>query len=228
MIELRSDRGGRDRLKGHFAGVVVETHLELVEHSRTAEKIRTDTEAFRETDRDIELCAANLNEQIVKENRNKTAIANYDHLPATVLPIDTHVVRLRGTDHTERSPRIHVDPDFMILDRDRDNRQQVAFVTRVSKFDSRHTISSSLGTRRTDGILSGWTARALVSTSRRESPTATNCSFTTATYLPAYFVTNSLKCSTTQRSSLSMIVSLYAFAVLYYRPFIVREQGMYL
>jgi hypothetical protein len=46
MIELRSDRGGRDRLKGHLAGVVVETNFEPVEHSRAAEKIKPDTETL--------------------------------------------------------------------------------------------------------------------------------------------------------------------------------------
>ena len=71
---------------------------------------------------------------------------------------------------------------------------------------NRHTISSSLGTLSTDGIFSGSTSRALVSTSRRESPTATSVALTTATYLPAYLVTSSLKCSTIQRSSLSMLI----------------------
>jgi hypothetical protein len=33
---------------------------------------------------------------------------------------------------------------------------------------------------------------------------------TTATYLPAYLVTSSLKCSTIQRSSLSMVISFWA------------------
>ena len=85
---------------------------------------------------------------------------------------------------------------------------------------NRHTISSSLGTLSTDGIFSGSTSRALVSTSRRESPTATSVSLTTATYLPAYLVTSSLKCSTIQRSSRSIFNSICTerfFSLSHYR-----------
>jgi hypothetical protein len=90
-------------------------------------------------------------------------------------------------------------------------------------------MSSSRGTRSTDGILLGSISRALFSTSLPESPTATNVSFTTATYLPAYFVTNSLKWSTIQRSSLSMILSLWFLTSIqiHYKSFIVARQGFY-
>jgi hypothetical protein len=47
MIELRSDCGGRDRLKGDLASVVIETNFEPVEHSCATEKIKPDPEALR-------------------------------------------------------------------------------------------------------------------------------------------------------------------------------------
>jgi hypothetical protein len=206
MMSLQSDCGGRDRLKGNVASVVVEANFKPVEYSGVAEKIKPDAEALRETNRDGNRRAADFDRDIMNEDRNETAVADDHHLQPATLPVDSHISGLSSIDHAEGGPRIHVDPYFMILDRDRDDRHQVAFVKRVREFDSRHTISSSLGTFSTDGIFLGSTSRALVSTSRRESPTATRVSFTTATYLPAYFVTSSLKCSTTHRSSLSMII----------------------
>src|SRR4030042_5996042 len=77
----------------------------------------------------------------------------------------------------------------------------------IRELYKRHAISSSRGIWSTDGILRGSISRALSSTSLPSSPTATNSSFTTATYLPAYLSTSSLKCSTIQRSSLSIAVS---------------------
>lgn len=50
----------RNRLERHFTGVVVETNLELVEHSGSAEKIKSNTEPLRETDRRRNLRAADF------------------------------------------------------------------------------------------------------------------------------------------------------------------------
>ena len=69
----------------------------------------------------------------------------------------------------------------------RDDGHDIPSVQGIGKFYKRHTMSSSRGTRSTEGIFSGAMARALSSTSFPESPTATSVSFTTATYLPGVF-----------------------------------------
>src|SRR3989338_4600167 len=204
---LRSDRVGRDWLKGDSAGAIIEANLKLIEDSGASEKIETDSEALRKTNGSDNLRGPDLDRKLMNEVRNKTSIADYDHLGFTALPLYPHISSLCGVYHAEGGSRIDEDPDFMVPDRNRDDRHQVAFMKGVWELDKRHAISSSLGTLSTEGIFWGSISRAFVSTSRRDSPTATSASFTTATYLPAYFVTSSLKCSTTQRSSLSMIIS---------------------
>src|SRR4030042_2355575 len=81
----------------------------------------------------------------------------------------------------------------------------------IREFYKRHAISSSRGTVSTEGILSGYFSLAINSTSTSFSPTATSCSLTTAIALPGYLSTSSLKCSTIQRSSLSIAVSNGSF-----------------
>jgi len=154
--------------------------------------------------------------EVVDKSWNKAPIADHNHLRPAALPVDPHVSGLCGVHNAEGGSRINEDPDLMVPDRDRDDRHQVAFMKGVWELDRRHTISSSRGTLSTEGIFRGSASRAFVSTSRRDSPTATSFSFTTATYLPAYFVTNSLKCSTIQRSSLSIISSLWAHVLTFF------------
>src|SRR5262245_40209896 len=150
MMKLQSDCGGRDRLKGDLASVVVEANFKPVEYSGATEKIKPDAEALRETNRDGNRRAADFDRNIMNEDRNETAVADDHHLQPATLPVDSHISGLSSIDHAEGGSRIHIDPYFMILDRDRDDRHQVALVKRVREFDSRHTISSSLGTFSTD------------------------------------------------------------------------------
>lgn len=124
-MDPRLDRGRRYRLKGNFTRVVVEVYLKLVEHSGATEKIEPDAKAFGYTDWHSHLRVADLNGEVMNEGRNITAVANDNHLAAAALPIYSHIAGLRSIDHTERRSRIHVDPDFVILDHDRDNRHQV-------------------------------------------------------------------------------------------------------
>ena len=149
-----------------------------------------------------------LDWKIVNKSRNIAPIANHDHLMPARAPIDTDACRFIDVQHAKRRPRVNKNPEPVGMDGDGYNGHQIAPVTRVRKFYSRHAMSSSRGTRSTDGILLGSISRALLSTSFPESPTATKVSFTTATYFPAYFVTSSLKWSTIQRSSLSIVFSL--------------------
>jgi len=217
-IGQRLDSGWHYRLEGHFARVVVEANLKLVEHSRAAEKIEPDTEALGESDRRSNLSAADLDRQIMNESRNRAAVANHDHLSPAALPVDADAHRFVDFQQTKCRPRVDKRPELMALDRQGNDGHQKASMARVGKFYSRHTISSSRGTRSTEGILLGSMSRALVSTSLPVSPTATSVSFTTATYLPAYCVTSSLKCSTIQRSSLSMIFPLWVSATFTIGP----------
>src|SRR5438132_5702739 len=145
--------------------------------------------------------------EIVYIGRNKTAITNHNHLSPAPCPVNAEAVYLIDAQEHKDGPRIDKGPDFVSKNRDRNDGHDIPFVQGIGEFYKRHAISSSRGTRSTEGIFSGAMARALSSTSLPESPTATRASFTTATYLPAYLVTSSLKCSTTHRSSLSITFS---------------------
>jgi hypothetical protein len=119
MIERRSDRGGRDRLKGHLAGVVVETNFEPVEHSRAAEKIKPDTETLGETDRCSDLYAADLDRKIVNESGNIATVANDDHLMPASAPIDADSCRFVDGQHAKRRARVHKNPEPVPMEGDR-------------------------------------------------------------------------------------------------------------
>ena len=230
-MTLNSGHTGRQLLKGYSASSIVEANLKLIEDSGATEEIETDSEALRKTDWSGNLRVTDLDWEVMDKSRNKASVADYDHLRPAALPVYPYVSGLSGIDNGKGSPRIDEEPEFVILDRNGDDRHQVAFMKGVWELDKRHTISSSLGTRSTEGIFWGSISLALVSTSRRDSPTATSVSFTTATYLPAYFVTSSLKCSTTQRSSLSMVISLWAQCFLLsftIGPLLFLSQALYL
>src|SRR5262245_15174459 len=168
---------------------------------------KPNTETLRETDRRCDLHTADLDRKIVNKSGNIATISNDNHLMPASAPIDTDSCRFVDGQHAKRRAGVDKNPEPVRMDRDRDNGHQIGLVTRVRKFYNRHAISSSRGTRSTDGILLGSISRALLSTSFPESPTATKVSFTTAIYFPAYFVTSSLKWSTIQRSSLSIVFS---------------------
>ncbi len=140
-------------MKGYFAGSIIEADLKLIEDPSASEKIEANSKALRETDRSSNLRSPDLDWEVMDESWNKASVANHDHLRSTVLPVYPHVSGLRSIDNGESSPRIDEDPDFMILERNGDDRHQVAFVKGVWKLDKRHTISSSLGTLSTEGTL---------------------------------------------------------------------------
>ena len=155
-------------MKDHSAGSVVEANLKLIKDSAASEKVKTDSKTLRKADRSRNLRSPDLDGKVMNEGRNIAPIAYDNHLPPTPLPVYSDISGLRSIDNTERGPRIDVDPDFMILDRNRDDRHQVAFVEDVWELDKRHTMSSSLGTFSTEGIFWGSISRAFSST----SPTA--------------------------------------------------------
>src|SRR5712691_6801370 len=194
-------------LKRHAASPVMKADLKLMKDPGASEHVKTDSKPLRKTYGGCHLPWANVDGEIVKIRRNKTAITNNDHLSPAPVPIDAEAVRLIDAQESKSSPRIDKGPDFVGKNRERNDGHDIPFVQGIGEFYKRHAISSSRGTRSTEGIFSDVMARALSSTSFPESPTATSVSFTTATYLPAYLVTSSLKCSTIYRSSLSIISS---------------------
>lgn len=74
-----------------------------------------------------------------------------------------------------------------------------------SRYDKRHTVSSSRNTRSTEGMCAGVMLRALSSTSVPATRIATSVARTTATHVPASVVTSAQPCSTIQRSSMSIM-----------------------
>ena len=83
----RSDRVRRDSLKGHSAGSIVEANLKLVEDSGASEKVETDSKALRKTNGSSDLRGPDLDWEVMDKSRNKTSIADYDHLRPTALPV---------------------------------------------------------------------------------------------------------------------------------------------
>jgi hypothetical protein len=105
MIERRLGRTGRDWLEGDFSGVVVEANLKVVEHSRATEKIKSDTEALRETDRSSNFGGADFKRKVMNESWNIASVANYDHLLLAASPVDADAHGLVNGQHTERRCR---------------------------------------------------------------------------------------------------------------------------
>ena len=67
-------------LKGYFAGPIVEANLKLVEHTRAAEEVETNSQALRKTNRNGNLKCSDLDGNVVNESRNVAPVANDDHL----------------------------------------------------------------------------------------------------------------------------------------------------
>ena len=198
-------------MKSNYTDMVIETHLELVKDAFTAEDIKANTETFGKSNWRGNLPISDLEREVREIYGNKASVANHNHLLHTTFPIYSDTVCVICAQDSEGCSGINKNPDPMVENGNRDDRHQVTFVKGVREFYKRHAISSSLGIRSTEGILWGSIARALSSTSLPESPTATSFSFTTETYLPGYLVTSSLKCSTIQRSSLSIAFSWRLF-----------------
>jgi hypothetical protein len=50
-VLTRSDKFRRELLKGNLTSTIVEANLKLVEHSRAAEEVKTNSQALRKTNR---------------------------------------------------------------------------------------------------------------------------------------------------------------------------------
>jgi hypothetical protein len=187
--------------------MIIEANLKLIKDAFTAKDVESNSEALREPDQGSNLPFVNLDGEIVKIHGDKVSIANHNHLLPSALPVYADADCIICAQNGKGGARINEDPNSVAKNPNWNYWQEIASVKSVREFYNRHAISSSRGTRRTDGILRGSISRALSSTSFPESPTATNASFTTATYLPAYLSTSSLKCSTIQRLSLSIAIS---------------------
>src|SRR3990172_4514178 len=194
-----------DLLKCYLRGTIVKADLELFKDTFAAKKDKANSKAFRDSYWCINLPLTYLNLKIMDICRDKASVAYYNHLQSAFVPINSQPGSFCCTDDAESGPGIYKHPDTRIKQSNRNDGHHNALMQDIRKFYNRHTISSSRGIRMTEGILSGAIARAFSSTSLRESPTATRASLTTATYFPAYLVTSSLKCSTIQRSSLSIL-----------------------
>jgi len=136
--------------------------------------------------------------------RNETAIAYHNHLSSAAFSIAAEAMRLIDMQERKDGSGIDKGPEFVRKNSERDDGHSIPLVQGIGEGHKRHIMSSSRGTRGTEGIFPGAIARAVSSTSLPEFPTAASVLFTTATYLPAYLVTSSLQCSTIQRSSLAI------------------------
>ncbi len=196
--------------------MVIETDLKLIKNTFAAKEIKPNAETFGKADRCSDFPFADFDGEIMKIDWNKTAISNNNHLLLASLPLNTYTFSLFGIDNIISRAGINIYPKNMPQNIDWDNGHQVSLMRYIGKFYKRQAISSSRGTLNTDGIFLGSISLAFFSTSILVSPTAASCSFTTATYLPAYFSTSSLKCSTIQRSSLSIVFSYYLWGCCFF------------
>lgn len=133
--------------------MVVETNLELIEDAFSAEDIKPDAKTLRESNGSNNLPLANFGGKVVNIGRYKTPVTYHNHLGPAPLPVYADTVCVIYTQNGEHCSRINVDPNSVVKNCDGNYWQQVAFMNCVREFYKRQTISSSRGTRSTDGIL---------------------------------------------------------------------------
>src|SRR5262245_9261877 len=97
--------------------------------------------------------------------RNKTAITNHNPLSPATCPVDLETVCLIDAQERKNSLRIDKGPACVGQNRDGDHGHCISLVQCIGEFYKKHAISSSRGTRSTEGIFSGSMARVLSSTS---------------------------------------------------------------
>jgi len=103
-MNLRSDRVGRDLLKGHSAGAIIEANLKLIEDSGASEKVKPDSEALGKTNGSSNLRGPDLDRKIMNEGRNKAPITHDNHLRPTAFPVYPHISGLRSIYNAEGGP----------------------------------------------------------------------------------------------------------------------------
>jgi len=67
-------------LKGYFAGMVVETDLELVKDTFAAKDIESNSKPFRKSNRSNNLPFADMERKTVDISGDETSITNHNHL----------------------------------------------------------------------------------------------------------------------------------------------------
>ena len=116
--QLGSDCVGRDLLKGHPAGSIVEANLKLIEDSGASEKVKPNSKALRKANGSGNLSGPDLDWEIMNESRNKTSVANYDHLRPTAFPVYSNALCVIYAQDTKGCSRINKNPDLMGINRD--------------------------------------------------------------------------------------------------------------
>jgi len=84
--------------------VIIKAHLELVKDTRASEDVESHSKALRESYRYNYLMATDLQKEFVEIGRNKTPVANNDHLATTLFPVDTDATCLIDTQDAEGAP----------------------------------------------------------------------------------------------------------------------------
>ncbi len=85
-----------DFLESYFAGMIVETDLELVKYTFAAEDIKSNSQAFRKPNWGSNLIASKAQCQVVEVSRNVTAIPDHNHLEPAILEFDSQEVKGRS------------------------------------------------------------------------------------------------------------------------------------
>ena len=115
-------------MESYFAGMVVETNLELVKYTFSAEDIKSNPKAFRKSNRSCNLKFTKAQCQIVKVSWNVAAVSDYDHLQPALLNINFHTHGCLNMENTKHSPRVNIDPHLFVENGNGNYRYQVTFV----------------------------------------------------------------------------------------------------
>lgn len=149
------NKRGLGFLKGYLTGMVVEAELKLIKYASAPEDIEADSNTFRESNRSGNSPISNLNREIVNIGWDKAPVPYNNHLGLPFLPVNAKSICFICLQDGEHGSRVNIDPDPVAKNRNWNDWQQVTFVRGVREFYKRQAISSSRGTRSTDGILCG-------------------------------------------------------------------------
>jgi len=102
-----------DSFKGYFSKMIIEAHLELIKDARTSKNVEPYTKAFRKPYWGNYFVATDLQREVMEIGGNITPIANYDHLPTPLVPLDADTLSVIYTQDAESRSRINKCPQLV-------------------------------------------------------------------------------------------------------------------
>ena len=123
-----------DFLESYFTGMIIETNLELIEDAFAAKDIKSDSKAFRKSNRRDNLKFTNTKCEILDVGRNVTTVADYNHLEPTITDIDSHPFCCLNVKDAKDGSGVNINPDLLVKDGEGNDWYQVTLMGGIRKF----------------------------------------------------------------------------------------------